>query len=909
MPDIFDTIQPEVKGDIFDHISMSPSDSSNDMQDAKWGVQHPILRALQNTASQSVVNPVAQAVNALEPAVKGIYKGVGVPDEKNNISPVNTPDMSNAPFAAKVLGDVAGGGAKAMGAVAAGRGNPFVGYGALAGLEAYGKDQPVIPAMAQGVVSAVPQVVAGKLGSTLASAAAKPFGGIVSQYAPKVGTAAGMGGISAAMAPEGEKLRSAATGATFGLMSPMNPIGAPKQVTQAQHDEIVAKEASIMRNVLNPGKGEIDKVEVKSGKNIDDFMENAVRKGLIIDKDSTGTKLDTSTARQQLENHNAPIYSQIDQELASNPDKQFNLDDIATKAKKSFDDPNSPLYQKNAAAASAAKAKIQNEIDAEIMRHGSDVNGETLNKIKQGMWSKSYNPLEPNANDGARQIGYVAKDAIEQAYPNSTIKELNQELGKNLTLTKLLERAHGRIIQAGKIGKYAAQGIGALTGHASHIPGAEIIGGWTAGKVSAMMNDPVRITKGIADRLNNLQITNPTAQTSTRPGIVNPQIINPVNGVSMSPVGGALPSPLPAYLQARQNIPSMNVPTGNAVSSNPIPMGGTVIRGLPSPQQETPLPPYLQERQNIPQEPIALQRPEIPYTPGPEAVIHPKPQENIQGPMSEFNPYKNPQQGLTNEQGQGTNLANNKGSLAPGEKMVTIRSDKPGYNLRQGKLIKTLRNGDVIVEFGKGDQMRFSKGEIDFGDQNMKNKMLGIMGTGALATGLALGSGSMFNPINAQAAQPKDQERLHLPAAQYTQKEEGFQSNPYMDTQGNKTIGYGFNMNEPSVLKLIPQAVLDHKRSLTKDEANNIFNQLYSTAQLNAQKFSGERWSMLNDNQRKALTDMSYQLGSAKLNGFKNLKEAIKGGHFNTAAREILNSNYKKQAKNRALRNSMLIQG
>lgn len=168
----------------------------------------------------------------------------------------------------------------------------------------------------------------------------------------------------------------------------------------------------------------------------------------------------------------------------------------------------------------------------------------------------------------------------------------------------------------------------------------------------------------------------------------------------------------------------------------------------------------------------------------------------------------------------------------------------------------------------------------------------------------ALGAGSIFNPLNANASQVKEPERLKLPPDQYTKKEEGFQSHPYIDTTGNKTIGYGFKMD--AVGQYLPKLVQEGKRPLTREEADKVYTKLYAGARKSAQNFAGDSWHDLNGQQQKALTDMAYNMGG-KLNGFKKLRQAIDNGDFHAASNEIMNSAYARQAKNRAARNAALI--
>lgn len=695
-----------------DFQEMQPADSSKEMQDAQYWVNHPYMKAMKDTGDQALVNPVVQGINSLEPTINGVEKFDRLPEDQR-LKPLQGPDMTNAPMAARVLGNVSGGITKGLVATGMGGGNPFIGYGVMSGIEGYGNGENPIGAAIKGAASAIPQYYAGKFGSGLASAAAKPIGGAVSKIAPNVGTALGMGTASAAEAgiTGGNPLEAAATGATFGAMSPMNPLGS-KAMTEAQYNDLMnTKGASLYRSILNPGKDIINKLEIKSGKDIDDSMALAAKHGLPINSNK-GT-IDNIDAIDKVKSLTSPLYSQLDNMLASNPEKQFNLDDIAKKAINQFNDPKSPNYIKNALEADNAGKKVQNEIDAEILRNGKSplVNGQQLNSIKQGMWSKSYNPLEPNANDAARQAGFTMKDSLEKAYPDQSIKDLNDKTGQYLTLQRILEKTHGKNVKGGALGNHLAGAIGGgaglLAGKVIPIPvvgeaiggAAGIAAGENAGK---FINDPNRITSNWNNKINRI---------------------------------------------------------------------------------------------NLPQSPL--------------------------------NPLKNSQQGA--------------GGIPNGV------------------------------------------------------KALGVAG--------AVGLGSVLNPMNSQA---QDSDRLNLPSPQYTQKEEGFKGMPYIDTKGNKTVGYGFKMDGPAS-KYIPQSVHDGKRSLTKEEATGIFNKLYPQAIETAQKFSGDNWSRLSNNQKKSLTDMAYQLGSSKLNNFKNLKEAVQRGHFNTAAREILNSDYANDAKNRAQRNSQLI--
>lgn len=137
-----------------------------------------------------------------------------------------------------------------------------------------------------------------------------------------------------------------------------------------------------------------------------------------------------------------------------------------------------------------------------------------------------------------------------------------------------------------------------------------------------------------------------------------------------------------------------------------------------------------------------------------------------------------------------------------------------------------------------------------------------------------------------------------------TKKYEGFRSKPYKDSVGKLTIGYGFNMTEPHIAKMIPKEVKAGKRGLSQVEADAIFVPIYTQAKIDAMKYAGPAWNKMDPVQQETLVDMSYQLGGNKLSGFKNMNQAIQKGDFVRASQEALNSNYAKQVPARARDNA-----
>jgi len=133
-----------------------------------------------------------------------------------------------------------------------------------------------------------------------------------------------------------------------------------------------------------------------------------------------------------------------------------------------------------------------------------------------------------------------------------------------------------------------------------------------------------------------------------------------------------------------------------------------------------------------------------------------------------------------------------------------------------------------------------------------------------------------------------------------TREHEGWDENIYPDTEGNPTIGYGFNLKDPLVRKLLPKEVVSGKRPLKKEEALGVYDALYARAELDAKNYAGESWDMIPLDVQGSLTDMSYNLGGPKLEGFVNMKKALQNYDYPGVAKEMVNSKWYKQVGDRS---------
>ncbi len=123
---------------------------------------------------------------------------------------------------------------------------------------------------------------------------------------------------------------------------------------------------------------------------------------------------------------------------------------------------------------------------------------------------------------------------------------------------------------------------------------------------------------------------------------------------------------------------------------------------------------------------------------------------------------------------------------------------------------------------------------------------------------------------------------------EFIKKNEGLRLQPYKDSKGILTIGYGHNLNKGISLKI----------------AEAIFEEDFEEALLvleNVLKEHNIKIENLPDEVVKALLDMAFNLGY-KLGDFKKMLNCIKEEDWAGALIEAMDSKWAKQVKNRAIK-------
>lgn len=125
--------------------------------------------------------------------------------------------------------------------------------------------------------------------------------------------------------------------------------------------------------------------------------------------------------------------------------------------------------------------------------------------------------------------------------------------------------------------------------------------------------------------------------------------------------------------------------------------------------------------------------------------------------------------------------------------------------------------------------------------------------------------------------------------------EEGDKARMYKCPAGKWTIGAGINLEAQEMPQEVrdlwlKRILLDLNRSMIRDVGPYMGNPEGDAADL-------------------VLLDMAYQMGVGGLLKFKKMLAAIDCEDYETAAHELLDSNYARQTPNRANRNAELLRG
>lgn len=126
---------------------------------------------------------------------------------------------------------------------------------------------------------------------------------------------------------------------------------------------------------------------------------------------------------------------------------------------------------------------------------------------------------------------------------------------------------------------------------------------------------------------------------------------------------------------------------------------------------------------------------------------------------------------------------------------------------------------------------------------------------------------------------------MNIPALKaMLEQHEGLRLKPYTDTVGKLTIGVGRNLDDVGI---------------STDEAMYLLDSDIDRVTKALDK-SMPWWTSLSENRQLVLANMCFNLGIVRLLLFKDTIAAIEGGDYIEAAKEMLDSRWAIQTKDRA---------
>ena len=131
--------------------------------------------------------------------------------------------------------------------------------------------------------------------------------------------------------------------------------------------------------------------------------------------------------------------------------------------------------------------------------------------------------------------------------------------------------------------------------------------------------------------------------------------------------------------------------------------------------------------------------------------------------------------------------------------------------------------------------------------------------------------------------------------------DEGYRQFPYLDTDGNVTIGIGDNLTDRLGIKTLEEAKKVYPDGISYEDAvkdmQNKVTKLIASLRINIPFFD-----TLDDVRQSILVNMAYNMGISHLIGFRKMLMDLKAKKYWMAASEMRDSLWYKQLPKRAER-------
>ena len=123
-------------------------------------------------------------------------------------------------------------------------------------------------------------------------------------------------------------------------------------------------------------------------------------------------------------------------------------------------------------------------------------------------------------------------------------------------------------------------------------------------------------------------------------------------------------------------------------------------------------------------------------------------------------------------------------------------------------------------------------------------------------------------------------------------RDEGVRYSPYLDSEGIKTVGVGHNL-EAHPLELSYPLTNEQVDSILSADLVSVFHDLDGNLGW---------WRTLSYPRQRVMANLCFNLGIPRLLKFRRMLLAVERGHYDQAAREMLQSKWATQVFGRAVR-------
>lgn len=123
-------------------------------------------------------------------------------------------------------------------------------------------------------------------------------------------------------------------------------------------------------------------------------------------------------------------------------------------------------------------------------------------------------------------------------------------------------------------------------------------------------------------------------------------------------------------------------------------------------------------------------------------------------------------------------------------------------------------------------------------------------------------------------------------------RDEGVRYSPYLDSEGIKTVGVGHNL-EAHPLELSYPLTDEQVDSILSADLVSVFHDLDGNLGW---------WRTLSYPRQRVMANLCFNLGIPRLLKFRRMLLAVERGHYDQAAREMLQSKWATQVFGRAVR-------